>query len=178
MSEYYSETFVFLLSGDGTFAWINTDSLPSGEAVEDVLGKHAWRRCGPDDQDRVRDALVGLMLDQKNEFSTVVRNLQGERVLVSMQRLPIVQPAQHAVVGWCRRLCDEVLALSDREREVLLQVCDELTSEQIAERLHISPSTVETHRQNIARKLGTKASSAQSPGATKPPFFSARLQEL
>ena len=157
MSQSYSETFVFLLYRDGTFAWVNTDDTPSGEPVDSILGEHAWNRCDPDDQDRLRDGLVSLMLDQQDEYHTVLRNIAGERLVVSMNRLPIVQPAQHAVVGWCRRLSDDVLKLTDREREVLLLVCEELTSAEIGERLHISPATVETHRQNIAKKLGTSS---------------------
>jgi DNA-binding CsgD family transcriptional regulator len=167
MSENYSETFVFLLHGDGTFAWINTERLPTGDPIDNVLGKHLWKRCGPDDEDRLRDDLVRLVLDQTDEVHTVVRNIEGERLLVSMHRLPIVQPAQHAVVGWCHRLSDEVLALTDREREVLLQVCEELTSEQIAKRLHIAPATVETHRQNIAKKLGTNSVVGQVRAAVR-----------
>ena len=44
--------------------------------------------------------------------------------------------------------------LSDREREILVLVCSELSSSQIAERLHISIGTVDTHRKNILIKLG------------------------
>lgn len=155
-SNEYSDTFVFLLYGDGTFAWVNTEETAAGEPSESLLGEHAWNRCAADDKDRVRDALARLMLDEeRSKFRTVLHNESGERLLVSMDRLPIVQPSQHAVVGWCRRLCDDVLKLTEREREVLLLVCDELTSEQIGARLSISAATVETHRQNISKKLGT-----------------------
>jgi two-component system NarL family response regulator len=43
--------------------------------------------------------------------------------------------------------------LGAREREVLQLLAEGLTSSQIAERLHISTSTVETHRRNIMKKL-------------------------
>jgi DNA-binding NarL/FixJ family response regulator len=43
--------------------------------------------------------------------------------------------------------------LGAREREVLQLLAEGLTSPQIAERLHVSTSTVETHRKNIMRKL-------------------------
>jgi DNA-binding NarL/FixJ family response regulator len=43
--------------------------------------------------------------------------------------------------------------LGAREREVLQLLAEGLTSSQIAERLHVSTSTVETHRRNIMRKL-------------------------
>lgn len=43
--------------------------------------------------------------------------------------------------------------LGAREREVLQLLAEGLTSSQIAQRLHVSTSTVETHRRNIMRKL-------------------------
>lgn len=43
--------------------------------------------------------------------------------------------------------------LGSREREVLQLLAEGLSAPQIAERLSISPSTVETHRRNIMRKL-------------------------
>ena len=44
--------------------------------------------------------------------------------------------------------------LSDREREILVLVCKEFSSSQIAEKLFISVGTVDTHRKNILVKLG------------------------
>jgi DNA-binding NarL/FixJ family response regulator len=46
--------------------------------------------------------------------------------------------------------------LSSREREVFQMAAEGLTSAVIGERLHISKRTVETHRANLARKLGIK----------------------
>jgi DNA-binding NarL/FixJ family response regulator len=45
-------------------------------------------------------------------------------------------------------------ALGSREREVLQLVAEGRTSPEIAALLHIAPKTVETHRQNIMRKVG------------------------
>ncbi|WP_353094419.1 response regulator transcription factor [Methylibium sp.] len=44
--------------------------------------------------------------------------------------------------------------VSHRESEILACLADGLSSKQIAERLDLSVRTVETHRQNIKRKLG------------------------
>ena len=46
--------------------------------------------------------------------------------------------------------------LSGREREVLQLVAEGKTSNQIAEELHISAKTVETHRQQVMLKLNIK----------------------
>ncbi|HLF32869.1 MAG TPA: response regulator transcription factor [Cyclobacteriaceae bacterium] len=51
---------------------------------------------------------------------------------------------------------DIKLPLNPREKEVLVLLVQGLTSKQIAEKLFISKSTVETHRQNIRAKTGAK----------------------
>ncbi len=48
--------------------------------------------------------------------------------------------------------------LTRREFDVLKAISEELTTQQISEKLFISPKTVETHRMNIMSKLGAKNS--------------------
>lgn len=48
--------------------------------------------------------------------------------------------------------------LTRRETEVLQAISEELTTQQISEKLFISPKTVEGHRMNIMSKLGAKNS--------------------
>ena len=48
--------------------------------------------------------------------------------------------------------------LTRREHEVLVAISEELTTNEISEKLFISPKTVETHRMNIMSKLGAKNS--------------------
>ena len=47
--------------------------------------------------------------------------------------------------------------LTTREREVLQLVAESSSASEIAARLGISPRTVETHRENLMRKLGLKS---------------------
>lgn len=47
-------------------------------------------------------------------------------------------------------------ALSGRERQVLGLIAEGLTGKEIAERLFLSPNTVERHRTNIMNKLGLR----------------------
>ena len=47
----------------------------------------------------------------------------------------------------------EVEPLTEREREVLTLIAEGLTSREIAERLVVSPKTVDRHRENIMGKL-------------------------
>lgn len=46
--------------------------------------------------------------------------------------------------------------LSEREKEVVKLICQEYTNHEIAEKLFISPRTVESHRQRIVDKIGAK----------------------
>lgn len=46
------------------------------------------------------------------------------------------------------------IVLSNREKEILKLICEEYSSSQIAEKLFVSVSTVDTHRQNMMIKLG------------------------
>jgi len=49
-----------------------------------------------------------------------------------------------------------VEALTPREREVLLHVAEGLTNREIGDRLEISPRTVETHRERVMGKTGSR----------------------
>ena len=44
--------------------------------------------------------------------------------------------------------------LTERETEVLKMIAQEMTNQEVAERLFISPKTVETHRKNLMKKIG------------------------
>lgn len=59
------------------------------------------------------------------------------------------------IFGQSARLPRPALALlTPREREVVQLVAEGHTSKAIAERLHLSETTVETHRRQVMRKLG------------------------
>ena len=49
---------------------------------------------------------------------------------------------------------DCTIHLTKREREILQQVAEGSTNQEIADLLFISPATVDTHRKNIMKKLG------------------------
>ncbi|WP_192349992.1 response regulator transcription factor [Algoriphagus sp. Y33] len=51
---------------------------------------------------------------------------------------------------------NQEVKLSKREKEILKLLADELTSNEVAEKLFISINTVETHRKNILLKTGSK----------------------
>jgi len=53
---------------------------------------------------------------------------------------------------------DQTVLLSKQEREIVRLVSEGLLSKEIAEKLYISKTTVDTHRRNIHRKLKTTTS--------------------
>lgn len=50
----------------------------------------------------------------------------------------------------------EPVVLSERELEIIVKIAEGFTNGQIAELLHLSTHTVNTHRKNIMAKLGVK----------------------
>lgn len=51
---------------------------------------------------------------------------------------------------------NEIDPLSERELEVLRGICQELTTTEIAERIFVSPRTVDFHRNNLLLKTGAR----------------------
>lgn len=48
------------------------------------------------------------------------------------------------------------IELTQREKEIMSLICKEYTNQEIAEKLYISPRTVEGHRNNLLLKTGSK----------------------
>jgi len=50
----------------------------------------------------------------------------------------------------------QLLNLTKREKEILKLISDEMTNTEIAEKLFVSPRTIDTHRRNLLQKIGAK----------------------
>ena len=79
---------------------------------------------------------------KKNYFMDTAVSRQVVKKLANM-------PSGDKVAG-----TDGYDALTAREQEVMVLLAEGLSSPQVAEKLFISPKTVENHRANIMRKLG------------------------
>ena len=80
--------------------------------------------------------------------------LQGELCLSPRMTSRLL----HRVVDGSATAEDPVQGLSNRELEVYEMIGQGLTIQQIATRLHLSPKTIETHREKIKQKLNLKSS--------------------
>lgn len=85
--------------------------------------------------------------------------IEAIRTVLDGQRYVSPQMTQR-LVGQALGSSDETKSpierLSNRELEVFQLIGQGLTSGAIADRLHLSPHTVDTHRDNIKQKLGAK----------------------
>ena len=85
------------------------------------------------------DLMHGIKAIMKGQrvFSKPISDMMTESFLQKESSLPPNQKAE----------------LTKREREILTLVVEGLTSKEIAEKLYISPRTVDTHRSNLMEKL-------------------------
>lgn len=92
----------------------------------------------------------------KEELSTAFRTiLRGEKFFSSDVMKELLSPSMMTYEEVSQ---NDLKALSARELEVIRLIAQEFSSSEIAERLFISPGTVENHRHNILQKLGVKNS--------------------
>jgi len=98
------------------------------------------------------DAYI-LKDSEPSELITAVKNvLEGKMYLSSKVIKLLVKDyiSKHSVPVSLEQLKD----LSARERQVLRRISESKSMKEIAEELHITRSTVDTHKANLMRKLG------------------------
>jgi DNA-binding NarL/FixJ family response regulator len=111
------------------------------EAMRNGAAGYLTKDLGPEALQRaVRGIRSGDLPMSRAMAAEVVRSLAGDR-----RRSGAGKSVDHPLAD-----------LSEREHEVLRHLGDGLTDREIAERLGISPRTVETHVGSILHKLGVK----------------------
>lgn len=87
------------------------------------------------------DHAIRAVLEGRNYFSR-----QAQNVIFGKYSRNIARKKRH----------EEIISLTKREVEIIKFIAEGFTSQQIANKLFISPRTVETHRANIMKKIGVK----------------------
>lgn len=82
---------------------------------------------------------IQAVTTRRHYFSEAVSRLLSEEFVTQLRR---------------RGLTDSYELLTDREKEVLLQLANGRTNKEVAADLSVGLSTVETHRANLMQKLG------------------------
>lgn len=93
----------------------------------------------------------------KKTFLEAIKSVYSKGVYLSEEDLKMLATFKNNVVKQ-KSLFTIEDELSDREKDVVQLICQEFTNKEIAEKLFISPRTVESHRQRIIEKLGVKNS--------------------
>lgn len=121
---------------------------------------------------KVRPDTAVLMFSNRSERSIILQSLQNgaSGYLLKNASLEELRECILGAVSGKVVFCREVLKimqkpsareispiprLTRREKEILLHLSHGLTSNQIAEKLFLSPLTVDTHRKNLHQKFGT-----------------------
>lgn len=138
--------------------------------MRDMNGIEATRQIVEAD-DRVR--VVALSSHSQRHHVVSILRAGASGYVLKANAYEQLRRALRSVLAGKTYLCEEVAAimirelractpversvteiLSAREREILQLVAEGHSSPAIAARLHVSASTVETHRRNLMRKLG------------------------
>ena len=84
----------------------------------------------------------------KEEIAEAIETVMNDKMYLSVSMEHIAKPL--SVLS-----CGNLPALTKREKEILQLISEGLTNNQIAEKLFISPLTVDSHRKNLLTKLNT-----------------------
>lgn len=94
-------------------------------------------------------------MSNKRDLTKLIANqVLPELASLLLTALQASEPAQDIPIPVAQLA--EFNTLSRREREVLRLIADGLTTRQIAERLFVSPHTVNNQRAQISQKLGLR----------------------
>jgi len=123
-------------------------------AAEALAATIGYVRRRPEQQRLERDAVVARASLGHAEFEAswaAGQKLRDEQAVAEAQAVLAVLAALGAPITTTP--ATESVALSPREQDVLALLCQDLTDPQIAERLFLSPRTVESHVASLLRKL-------------------------
>lgn len=96
----------------------------------------------------IENGALGYLIKSASadEIAEAVASVMQGKLYMSLNMEHLLRP--NSVVS-----ADNLPDLTKREKEVLQLISEGLTNNQIAEKLFISPSTVDTHRKNMITKL-------------------------
>lgn len=109
--------------------------------------------------------IVMLSMHEENVYAKEAFSLGADAYLIKSIESRLLIESLHKVMKgeklfpYVNKVVKSDSPLSEREEEVLRLISRGKTSEEIAEKLNISPLTVKAHRRNMIRKLNAKNSS-------------------
>lgn len=134
-----------------------SESLNGQTAGRKTLAQTVGRQVSDDlyEMKKVVDALLSEVVDGETRRRLERLGRLLGRVKEAVEGVAISGQRPAAVENVLRR--NPLLRLSDREQEVLLLIVRRQATDEIAQTLHLSPSTVRTYRYRILQKLELKS---------------------
>src|SRR4051794_251409 len=153
----------YIVDADGRIRWLN-DAAKA--VVGDMIGKLATSVIDTGDLPQARTRFARNLRDGgPREFALDVVTREGTSRRVEISAVPL--RSQHHAIGMFgmavpRREGLERPAridhrLTPRQHDILLELADGASTEQIAAHLHLSRETVRNHVRDISKRLGTKS---------------------
>lgn len=125
------------------------DQSRERHSFSDDLSHQVTRYLEPIDQYMRRLFALTDNADSQENLRHIAGNLQMMRQ--TLQRMS--ENAREQTSGEALLQSNPLLALSEREREVLMLTVNDYSTDEIAGMLHVTPSTVRTYRHRIMQKL-------------------------
>ena len=149
----------FVGDRDGNITWLN-DAAKS--VFGDLVGRPATSVVAPEDVPLMQQQLDRKLHGVRNtDYEVDVLTADGRRRRVEISSVPIAGGDRfHAVFGVAlpigppRDLSSRAVSLTPRQSEILHQLGEGASTEQIAEALHLSRETVRNHIRLVLRALG------------------------
>ena len=131
---------------------LKPDLIVLNPQLVDYSKRHSFRTIFQDLPEVPVVALVYEYFDQQwiKNFSGVIE-INDDRKKIESHLTEVLQADNSSSDG------PDLYELSEREREVLIELANGLSNKEIATKLHISIHTVISHRKNIVKKTGIKS---------------------
>jgi PAS domain S-box-containing protein len=148
----------YMIDEHGIIRWVNQAAR---QLVGDVRGRQFTSVVAPEDTGRARQAFAKHMIGTEDvDAPVVLLDEDGDRISVEVSSVCLFRG--HRVVGVFGQLADIDEHpepplhphLTPRQAEVLRLLERGSSTEQIADRLHLSPETVRNHIRALFRVLG------------------------
>jgi DNA-binding NarL/FixJ family response regulator len=154
-----------MLEGPAADVLVVDLGLPDGSGIDVIREAHArWPDCAimvsttfADERHVIASIEAGasgyLLKDSSfDELAQAVRQVMAGRVYVSAELSGVMVRELRSLKAGAAP-APAGAALTPREKELVQLFAEGWTTNEIAERLHLSPKTVATHRENVLRKL-------------------------
>lgn len=131
---------------------VKPDLIVLNPQLVDYSKRHSFRVLFQDSPQVPIVALVYSYFDQQwlRSFNGIIE-ITDDRKKIESHLTEVLQADNAPSDG------PDLYELSEREREVLIELANGLSNKEIATKLHISVHTAITHRKNIVKKTGIKS---------------------